>query len=183
MERRGGIHWYNNINNNLALHRAAFMDYTLIVSIMIDEVKLRLDNDKKEVAKWMNEPSDQGYRAIHYASYRGNIEILSKLLENGAEVDIRNKRGLNVLHMASQGNQPSSLVYFKEKFLFDIQSPDEMGSTPLHWACYTGSETAATFLLSWKLDVNTKDKEGLTPLHLAVMSGKDIIDYRKDSNS
>jgi ankyrin repeat protein len=137
---------------------------------MIDELKIRLGN-KEEVKKWVNERSEQGYTAIHYASYRGNIEIIEKLIENGAEIEVVNKRGLNVMHMASQGNQPASLVYFKEKFDLNFQTPDDLGSTPLHWASYTGSEIAVIFLLSWEPNINAKDREGLTPLHLSVMSG------------
>ena len=147
------------------------MSLTLVVSTIIDELKIRT-GDKREVHKYVNERSSQGYTALHYASYRGNIDMINKLIENGAEVETTNTRGLNVLHMASQGNQPSSLVYFKDKYFLNVQSIDELGSTPLHWACYTGSETSVMFVLSWNVNVNAKDNEGLTPLHLAVMSGK-----------
>ena len=50
-----------------------------------------------------------------------------------------------------------------------------LGSTALHWACYTGSEAAVIFLLSWNLNINAQDREGITPLHLAVMSGNVVI--------
>ena len=149
------------------------MDLTLIVTLMLDEMKRKLGIEAKdEIKKWINCQSEQGYSALHYAAYRGNIEIINKLIDNGAQVEVVNKRGLNVLHMSAQGNQPSSLLYFKEKFSFDIQSVDDMGSTPLHWACYTGSENAVIFLLSWNPLVNAQDREGLTPLHLAIMSGR-----------
>ena len=149
------------------------MDLTLIVTLMLDEMKRKLGIEAKdEIKKWINCQSEQGYTALHYAAYRGNIEIINKLIDNGAQVEVVNKRGLNVLHMSAQGNQPSSLLYFKEKFSFDIQSVDDMGSTPLHWACYTGSENAVIFLLSWNPLVNAQDREGLTPLHLAIMSGR-----------
>jgi len=57
----------------------------------------------------------------------------------------------------------------------NIQSVDEICSTPLHWACYSGSESALNFLLSWDINLNYKDKEGITPLHLAVMSGNYFV--------
>ena len=41
-------------------------------------------------------------------------------------------------------------------------------STPLHWACYTDSETSVEFLLAWGSHVNLKEIEGYTPLHLVV---------------
>lgn len=137
-------------------------------------MKVRLGiNSKKIISSFINRKSTQGFTALHYASYRGNIDIVTKLIDNGAEIEVTNNRGINVIHMAAQGNQPSTLVYFKDKYFLNIQSIDEMGSTPLHWACYTGSEVAVHFLLSWNVDINAQDREGLTPLHLAVMSGND----------
>src|SRR5690349_19047648 len=59
-----------------ALHRACFMNLTLIVITMIDEMKVRLGIDaKKEIKKFVNLKSEQGHTALHYASYRGNIQI------------------------------------------------------------------------------------------------------------
>ena len=57
----------------------------------------------------------------------------------------------------------------------DIDSRDKRGSTALHWACYSQSETAIAYLLAWNPDVNIKDREGYTPLHLAVR-GVDAIE-------
>ena len=54
----------------------------------------------------------------------------------------------------------------------NLNVKDQKGSTPLHWACYIGSENAVNFLCSWNVEINLTDIEGhLTPLHLAVMSG------------
>lgn len=144
---------------------------------MIDEMKIRLGIDaQKEIEKWVNKKSKkQGYTAIHYASFKGNIDIIQMLIKNKANVEISNFRGINVLHMAAQGDSPNSLIYFKEKFNMNIESLDELYSTPLHWGCYYGSDLAIVFLLSWNVNINNKDKEGLTPLHLAVISGIFLI--------
>jgi len=144
---------------------------------MIDEMKIRLGIDaQKQIEKWVNQKSKrQGYTALHYSAFNGNLDILEKLIKYKADVEISNNRGLNVLHMAAQGNSPNILIYFKEKFNMNIQSVDEICSTPLHWACYSGSESALNFLLSWDINLNYKDKEGITPLHLAVMSGNYFV--------
>lgn len=47
-------------------------------------------------------------------------------------------------------------------------SKDKEKSTPLHWACCAGSDTASYYLQSWDVDVNAVDFLGYTPLHLAV---------------
>jgi ankyrin repeat protein len=40
----------------------------------------------------------------------------------------------------------------------------------MHWACYSKSEIALVYLLSWVPFLDDQDCEGLTPLHLAVRS-------------
>lgn len=148
------------------------MDLSRSIEEMISSMKERKDFQQNVLKKWINTKSNQGYTAILFASYRGNIDTIRLLVENGADIYATNIQGLNVIHMASQGNQPSSIVYFKEKFNFDLMTLDGVGSTALHWACYTGSEDAFNFLLSYNADINCRDNEGLTPLHLAIISGK-----------
>ena len=61
---------------------------------------------------------------------------------------LKNNFGINVMHVAAQGDQPLSLYYFKEKGV-DLKSRDNRLSTPLHWACYSKSEIALCYLLAW----------------------------------
>lgn len=143
-----------------------------MVISMLEQLKRRLGIDAPIILKnWINARSDTGYTALHFASYIGNYDLLCTLINEGAEIEVINDEGLNVLHMASQANQPLSLVFFKEKYSMNLMSVDDMGSTPLHWAAYTGSKEALIYLLSCNVDVNAMDKESLTPLHLAVQSG------------
>ena len=76
--------------------------------------------------------------------------------------------GLNVLHLAAQGDQPLSLYYFKSQHM-DLYAPDKRLSTPLHWACFSNSEIALIYLLAWyRTDkLNLQDVDGYTPLHRA----------------
>lgn len=72
-----------------------------------------------------------------------------------------------MLHVAAQGDEAYSLAYFRHKGI-SVMSRDNGGSTPLHWACAAGSDTASYYLMSWEVDVNAVDAHGKTPLHLAV---------------
>jgi ankyrin repeat protein len=149
------------------------MDNFKLIETLIDEIKKRIGIDGKIIfEKWINQKTkNQGFTALHYAAYVGNINSIKKLIELKADYEAVNKRGINAIHMACQGNKPNSLVYLKEKYLMDIEIRDELSSTPLHWACYNGSEECIMFLLTWDVSLNSQDKEGLTPLHLAVLSG------------
>lgn len=71
------------------------------------------------------------------------------------------------------------MYYFKQKGL-NIKSIDNRNSTPLHWACYSKSEIALCYLLSWlkKEELNDQDIEGYTALHLAIKSVETVRSTR-----
>ena len=130
---------------------------------------------KPRLKSYINKSDIFGNTAILYAAYRGNILIVRSLIECGADINITSKKGLNVLHMAAQGNNPNLIIYFKMKYNISVLSQDAQGNTPFHWACYNSSEEAINFLLSYmtdKNDINIKNKDGKTPLHISILTEK-----------
>lgn len=59
------------------------------------------------------------------------------LEKHGADIYTINTQGLTVLHIAAQGDSPLLMFYYLNKGL-KISVADSKGSTPLHWACYSG---------------------------------------------
>ena len=188
---------YDEDGHNL-LHRAAYDNTFRISEFLITYYKQRLAQHLKEiecsrqnkanpeqlnaetinniknevrsrVAQWINTPSqsEQGFYPLHFASFHGNIQLIKLLMRNKADHTVKTSEGINMLHVAAQGDQAYSLTYFKYKGL-SIMSKDKERSTPLHWACCAGSDTASYYLQSWGVDVNAVDFLGYTPLHLAV---------------
>lgn len=51
-----------------------------------------------------------------------------------------------------------------------INTQDDYGNTPLHWAAYSGA-FAAKYLIDHGAEINSKNKNGYTPLHLAAHEG------------
>ena len=78
-----------------------------------------------------------------------------------------NRQGINVLHVAAQGEQPVSIAYFVQKGL-ELDSVDKKKSSAVHWAAYSGTDLTLNYLLSWGADIEMKDERGMTPLHIAV---------------
>jgi len=117
---------------------------------------------------WVNAVTEgDKFSPMHFASFKGNINAVELLINQGGDVHQRNGFGLNMLHVAAQGDQSSSLYCFK-KLNVDINAQDDKGSTPLHWACYSHSEIALSYILAWKPLLDKPDFEGQTCLHLAV---------------
>ena len=163
-------------NGYTILHKSVYNSDFEITELIINETKSRLGlKNINLLKKFINEKTSEGLTALHYAANKGNIEIFKFLRKNEADVNEVTNLGKNVLHMAAEGNQPSMIIYLITEEKLSPQSIDENGSSPLHWACYFGSEEAVNFLLYLDANINQQDKEKITPLHLAVNEGKENI--------
>lgn len=98
--------------------------------------------------------------------------MIKLLVKHGANKEAQNKQGINMLHVAAQGDAPVSIAYFQQ-FGLDINSADHRMSTPLHWACFSGAELTVQYIIAWGGNLEARDQKGLTPLHLAVKSYKE----------
>ena len=173
--------------NSTILHISVYRKNFTITQEIINYVKKYNENN---LISFINQKNDLGITALHYASFKGNLQIIKLLINNGADCSMLTKRNLNVIHYSAQGNKPSSLMYFYFKFknsdetentnyLQLIKDQDIGGSSPLHWAAYSNSEEALLYLLNLDIFkneqekqefINKKDKQGYTPLHLCVLS-------------
>lgn len=146
------------------------------LDIIFEFIEIAKENlNEKQLKAYINKKASNGFTALHYSAFRGKVKLCEKLIENFADLNVVNNNGLNLIHMAAQGDQPETLVLFKDKYKIDPAITDNVFSTPIHWASYMGSDIALDYLASWGLDINNKDKDGFTPLHLAVMTGIYII--------
>lgn len=150
------------------MHTAAFLNLTESMKTIITETKKRLDDQPQVFKAFINDKTEKGLTPLHYASFRGNMIIASLLIENGAIINEKCDIGMNVLHFAAQGDQPSSLIFFKEKYKLSIKSKDKKNNTPLHWAALNDKATSLMFLLQWETNINEINIDGQTALHLAV---------------
>ena len=100
--------------------------------------------------------ADRKYSALHYAAHLKATEIISALLEYGADVSLRCKIGRCFTHVAARQGDATSLRLALDASLFPdsagavretLSVVDSTGMTALHCALAFGHEEAASVLL------------------------------------
>lgn len=148
--------------------------------ILIEFSRDKQQEDEDILLDWINSKTlKEKLSPLHLASFKGCLTSIKLLIEFGADIKAENVHGMTMLHVAAQGDSANSLYFFKTKRL-DLNKKDYRGSTPLHWACFSQSEVAISYLLAWRTEVNidAQDNEGFTPLHLAVKSSESVSSSR-----
>jgi ankyrin repeat protein len=100
---------------------------------------------------------------IHDAAIKGDLAKVKSLLEKNPElVSSKDKDGFTPLFVSHK--DVVELLLAKGA---DVNSKDNNGNRPLHWAAEMGCEDVVKLLLANGADVNARDYNGFTPLHWA----------------
>ena len=111
------------------------------------------------------------------------LPMLTKdLIDEGADVDKKDKAGWTALHYAAVANA-AEVVEVLIDGRADFHAKDiGLGQTPLHYAAQFESVEAASALLKKGADVHKRDKGGLTPLHW-VRDNAELVKTLLDNNA
>jgi len=123
---------------------------------------------------------------LHYACSHANLEMVTLLLDNGANVDNQKKDGTPMqswspLHATCD---PTRYVNQRDALLVvdnlldagaDVDIQDRDGDTPLHVACNKGNEEIVKLLLLRGANPNVHETDGDTPLHIACEKGYEQV--------
>ena len=118
-----------------------------------------------------------GDTALHIAAAGYRRALVRQLIDMGADVRARNRRGAEPLHAAAVGMpgspswdpqaQAATIAGLIEAGA-DPNAVDKSGVTPLHRAVRTRCAAAVKVLLDHGADVQRKNKNGSTPMLLAI---------------
>ncbi|CAN0302000.1 unnamed protein product [Ascophyllum nodosum] len=99
---------------------------------------------------------------------RGHEDVVSVLLQEGADRDARTSQGFTALHCASgRGGLGCVKVLLEAGADVNVRSEGRQRRTPLHAAAVLGDKTITVELLNWGATVDIPDTEGITSLHIA----------------
>lgn len=102
-----------------------------------------------------------------------NVDVVSCLLDLGADVDVTSREGHSALHLAADLGYADLCAVLAEHGA-DVNSPTPAGLTPLFLASRRNARTVRT-LLRFGADVGVITPEGQTTLHAAASSGLDDV--------
>ncbi|KAJ1972610.1 hypothetical protein H4R35_004578 [Dimargaris xerosporica] len=108
--------------------------------------------------------------ALHRASYQDDFDMVQLLLRHGADVGLRNSRGLSALDLCSD-DTVAALLTEQVKMYEAVVARNKTGSTKLHRMCAAGDLDCVLDLLAYGADVNAQDYAQWTPLHEAALAG------------
>jgi ankyrin repeat protein len=147
--------------------------------------------DKKVYAYFLskgvniNQTDDKGRTALTHALTRNSLDIVKFLIDHGADVHIKDKKGNNLTYHLIRSYRSNQFEAFQQKAKLlsqkglNIAQHQQDGNSLYHLALETNDLTLLEWVRKSKVDVNFKNQEGLTALHKAAMTAKDdqILKY------
>ena len=147
------------------LHKAAFNGDVDGVQEQLDE---GWDIDSNEVSG--------GATPLHLACLRGHKEVVALLIDNDADVNLKDEIGRAPLQLVVCGFYKETEKEIVELLInngANVNVKEEsLGLTLLHQAAWDECIDTAQVLINNGADVNAKDTRGRTPLHSAAVWGQ-----------
>lgn len=112
---------------------------------------------------------------IHLAARAGDFAKVKRFIEEGTDINVRDKGGETPLFSAVLADNDDVAKFLLDKGA-DVNAKNNIGRTPLHFAIRARARTNMVELLVSKgADVNAKTEAGQTPLQAASTSGQKAV--------
>jgi ankyrin repeat protein len=145
----------------------------------IPMVELILSRHVNQDEEWIEEsqididaPSNDKRTALHVACQNNHCEIVSLLIEAGANVNVNDTNNKTPLHLAAASGSREALILLCGNGA-TVNVRDEHGTSPLHLAARNRHYQCIKDLLLFHADINFKRFDGATILHECMQTGDD----------
>ncbi|MDB4797386.1 ankyrin repeat domain-containing protein, partial [bacterium] len=120
---------------------------------------------------------------FYSAGKLGNIEAVKLGLEEGANVNVKDKWGQTLLHHAANEDR-KEIVELLIAAGADVKAKDEDGVTPLHFTAANRRKEVAELLIVKGANVNAENDDGDTPVDWAIEYNQiEIVDFLRKNGA
>ena len=155
-----------NANENNKVH-AAILNYKGSDE-GLEHIKKLIDNATIEEINYKDISEDT---PLHLAAREGHIEVVSFLIEAGAEINTKNENYITPLHIAA-ANGHTAIVEALIAANANIEAKNISDWTPLHIAALRGHTAIVEALIAAGANKEANESNGHTPLLFAAQSGQ-----------
>ena len=159
--RKGTNASLKNANGEAILHLAAASGNIEVANIILENFVI------------IDIPTTDPFRntALHLAVKEDHFEMVKRLHEHGASLNIKNEYGSTPFHIAAfTGN--ATITDYLIKNGARVDATDKADKQPLHDAVYNNRFGVIKVLVAAGADVNALDGQGVGPLHIAAFNKK-----------
>lgn len=167
-----------NSRRTIPIQEAANANQMAVVETLL---KIHKDAEMNPVGGWVSGGVKDA--ALMSATAGSREEMVSYILDQGANINSKNESGCTGLHQAVEVNAVglAKLLLFRGA---DTTMRDAEGITPLHLAARKritlknenlGHGEMGQLLVQHETDINAEDKHGRTALHLASLAGRQLL--------
>ncbi len=140
--------------------------------LQVATVQSKQEKEQKTVEKTQDQ--EKLNNTLMAAVQKGDLDVIKQTVKDGADLNIRDKRGRTPLMFAANaGNREITALFLKNGA--HLESKSDMGATALMAAVSSHSLETATLLLDQGAYINARDNYDITSLMLAVMGPDEAI--------
>jgi ankyrin repeat protein len=138
------------------------------------------ENDFDAVSRIFNRSGNpnlvdvSGHTALHFACLSASEEMVTLLIENGAEVNALSTTCETPLHWAVSSNSLGKVAALLHHSA-SVDIKDALGRTPLYWAVSRNLRDVVTLLANHGANLNISDNNGKTLTEVASEGGYEEI--------
>ena len=129
--------------------------------------------------KDINKSNKKGETALALAVKNNTKDVVSFLIEKGADLKFKDQKGNNIVYYLLEGYSTRNEAKFIEKLNLltendvDFSTPQKNGNTLFHLATEKQSLKLLELAAKQDININAKNNDGNTALHIAAMKAKD----------